>query len=572
MIRPLNTTKDGILMTVNNDVANAAAKETATRSNAGPKSKANAKGTKNAISGTALILSGDIVVSKTTSARQTKRHFDTEVVCTLPHMLSQDRVDRAVERTRGDGTSQPLGKTITVNTKKMTQEKKRSKRSGKNAHSSRRGSSEDKRRSDSYSDDDDVDDDEDNASNKISLANDSQATEITSNLHTDRNMHRTIGGSYAIGNADEATIATDLAEADGTDHSVYEYVVHAYKTAKQNQKISFVDLYWAETAKRNRAEEERARARQVQEAEDLETGDSSSNGKEISNDATINAKKEPKSKLLCFLQLYVFVLFAATVVTGTMCGGLGMCVMDNDEADKDVSEQSVKPFMQKPFYSRLELIRAIDQFLIDPSSVPAVYGTEGIGRWDVSQISDFSHVFSAQRNENMIHMNEDLNGWNTSQAEKMDSMFLGAQSFQGKGVSGWDVSKVKSMVGMFESCTSFDQDLATWDTRRVEDFSFIFARSSFTGKGISEWLTSSAVNMSYAFFELQQMDSDFSTWDTSHVVDFSFMVRQCCVTIWVHLVVLRLTYHCDVYLISSMNVPTFQARDSKTSIHRMQKI
>lgn len=141
------------------------------------------------------------------------------------------------------------------------------------------------------------------------------------------------------------------------------------------------------------------------------------------------------------------------------------------------------------------------------------------------QVTDFSDIFSVRRNEKVIDMNEDLGGWNTSNAENMNSMFLGAENFEGKGVAGWDVSKVKTMVGVFESCASFDQDLSSWNTSSLEDFSFAFARSSFSGKGISEWSTSSAFNMSYAFFDAPDFDADLSKWDTSSVVDFSFMVR-----------------------------------------------
>ena len=449
------------------------------------------------------------------SGSETKGATELSIVNTLPQVLSHNVIREAIANTHGS-PSHPIGTNITEHPGELVREKKE-KQLGKPIQSLADTAVDPDSNDYEGAGDDDIDDD--NGMTTISLANDSQATEVTSNLNAGRSVYRSIGGSNAGGNADEATIATTQADADGTDHSVYEYVVHAYKTAKQNEKISFVDLYWDETAKRNRAEEERARV--LQGPEDPETGSSTSHGKAKSDEASNRLNKQPKSTLLCCLQLYVAILFAATVAVGTMCGGLGMCVLDDD--DKRVVHLTQE---QKPFNSRIELINAVDQFLVDPSLVPSVYGQEGIGRWDVSHVTDFSEVFSVKRNKNVIRMNEDLSGWNTGQAEKMDSMFLGAQSFRGKGVSGWDVAKVKSMAGMFESCTSFDQNLSTWNTSLVENFSFMFARSSFAGRGISEWTTVSAVNMSYAFFELPKMDSDFSKWDTSRVVDLSFMVRR----------------------------------------------
>lgn len=133
-------------------------------------------------------------------------------------------------------------------------------------------------------------------------------------------------------------------------------------------------------------------------------------------------------------------------------------------------------------------------------------------------------MFSVRRNENALKFNEDLGGWNMSGAENLDSMFLGCENFEGKGVDKWDVSRVKSMSGTFESCLFFDQDLSLWNTSSLEDFSFLFARSGFSGRGLDVWDTASAYNMSYTFFELARMDADFSSWNTSGVVDMSYMV------------------------------------------------
>jgi len=154
-------------------------------------------------------------------------------------------------------------------------------------------------------------------------------------------------------------------------------------------------------------------------------------------------------------------------------------------------------------------------------------------------MQDFSHVCNVERNENCVNFNEDLSKWNMSAATNLNSMFLGCEKFQGNGVDKWDVSNVKTMVGTFESCTSFDQNLSAWDTRKLVDLAFLFARSGFKGNGVENWSTSLAYNMSFAFFGLSQMDVDFSSWDTSNVVDMSFMVSTIFLTCFLFIVPTR---------------------------------
>lgn len=318
---------------------------------------------------------------------------EEEVMSTLPHLLAHVAVEQAVEQKREECPQ--VGKTITLG----TQEPAKKKKSSKKAASSNKKAAPTYAKVNLDGSDDDEDDgmntDEENGMTTISLANDSQATEVTSNVLSAKEIYaRSFGGSNNTGNqaapaADDgdSSIATDLAEADGTDHSVYEYVMHAYKSAKENEKVSFVDLYWDETEKRKRAEEERARA--LQGPEDPETGSCSKAKSEADEVDNRNWIKPPKGKLVCCLQIYVAILLLAMIAAGTVCGGLGMCVIDRDDTANTMPlapEVEAKPFMQKPFYSRQELINAIDQHLIDPGMVPAVYGLEGIGKWDVSQV------------------------------------------------------------------------------------------------------------------------------------------------------------------------------------------
>ena len=75
--------------------------------------------------------------------------------------------------------------------------------------------------------------------------------------------------------------------------------------------------------------------------------------------------------------------------------------------------------------------------------------------WDVSEIQDFSEIFSIDRNPNVTSF-----AFNPS-------------------ISGWDVSSATSMSRMFYGAESFDQDVSRWDHSTVKTF-----RDKFNGKGV----------------------------------------------------------------------------------------
>jgi surface protein len=52
-------------------------------------------------------------------------------------------------------------------------------------------------------------------------------------------------------------------------------------------------------------------------------------------------------------------------------------------------------------------------------------------------------------------------------------MFSLASSFN-KDLAAWDTAKVSKMRSMFSEATSFDQDLSSWNTSSVEDLGYMF--------------------------------------------------------------------------------------------------
>ena len=102
-----------------------------------------------------------------------------------------------------------------------------------------------------------------------------------------------------------------------------------------------------------------------------------------------------------------------------------------------------------PIETREELLDAIDSYLADDSptsNVSLVYGYP-IGTWNVSVVTNFSSIFSAERNPLASLFDEALSGWDTTSAVSMENAFAGAALFNGD-VSTWSMSKVTTTSGM----------------------------------------------------------------------------------------------------------------------------
>jgi hypothetical protein len=111
-----------------------------------------------------------------------------------------------------------------------------------------------------------------------------------------------------------------------------------------------------------------------------------------------------------------------------------------------------------------------------------------LGEWDVSKVTDFSRVFSKNRNEagasaasgnakaasfagfaaiskwkttsaTTLHymfseagaMNADLAGWDVSNVVSLENTFYNAASFVGTGIDAWDVAKVVTANGFSQT-------------------------------------------------------------------------------------------------------------------------
>ena len=153
----------------------------------------------------------------------------------------------------------------------------------------------------------------------------------------------------------------------------------------------------------------------------------------------------------------------------------------------------------------------------------AVFGH--IGTWDVSEVTDMSHLFSAEKSEFNEEFNEDISGWNVSNVTDMSHMFFGARSFN-QPLVGWDVSNVTDMSGMFEIAYEFNQNIGGWDVSNVTDMSYMFRGADSFNQPIGEWNMSNVTDMSYMFLGAELFNQPIGGWDVSNVTSMRSMFQD----------------------------------------------
>ncbi|SHF02777.1 surface protein, partial [Psychroflexus salarius] len=156
---------------------------------------------------------------------------------------------------------------------------------------------------------------------------------------------------------------------------------------------------------------------------------------------------------------------------------------------------------------------------------------QDLSSWDVSNVTDFSFLFSRDTFDETPNMsfNQPIGNWTMTNATDLGFMFAFNNAFN-QDLSGWNVSNVTDMQGLFFGATAFNQDLSGWDVSNVTNFFSMFRgfndpTMSFN-QDISGWTTSSAENMNSMFRGNPVFNQDIGGWDVSNVTDMASMFRN----------------------------------------------
>ena len=181
------------------------------------------------------------------------------------------------------------------------------------------------------------------------------------------------------------------------------------------------------------------------------------------------------------------------------------------------------PLRRKEFYETTEIVKDITTGnVLQPAFTSLAFFNEDLSGWDVSNATSMFGMFARAESFEGIG----LERWNVSNVRDVAYMFYGAISFNGS-ISDWDTSKCTNMTSMFYLATNFNGDLSNWDTSRVKTMEHMFTNAfKFEGgQVLSNWNVHHVKNMAAMFEGAESFDGNISLWDTAKVSDMSYMVR-----------------------------------------------
>ena len=131
--------------------------------------------------------------------------------------------------------------------------------------------------------------------------------------------------------------------------------------------------------------------------------------------------------------------------------------------------------------------------------------------WNTASVTNMSYMFSGGWEadttlQKIMNFNGDISSWNTENVTNMTQMFTKCQSFN-KQVGNWKTGKVETMDFMFTQCINFNNGDTT--DAKLKPFS------------ITNWITTNVTSMNGMFFSCSKFNQDITSWDTRKIVNIS---------------------------------------------------
>ena len=170
--------------------------------------------------------------------------------------------------------------------------------------------------------------------------------------------------------------------------------------------------------------------------------------------------------------------------------------------------------------SKQELQTAIQSYMHQEN-----HNYRHIRTWDVTLVSDFSHLFFNFNNmENNLF--DGIQDWNVSNVTNMERMFYNCRLFN-QPLNAWNVSQVTNMSRMFENCTTFNQPLHNWNVSQVETMTMMFFNCGMFNQSLNDWNVLQVTSMSHMFEQCEIFNSPLHAWNVSNVRSMAVMFARC---------------------------------------------
>jgi surface protein len=121
--------------------------------------------------------------------------------------------------------------------------------------------------------------------------------------------------------------------------------------------------------------------------------------------------------------------------------------------------------------------------------------------------------------------NQDIGSWDTSNIHDWTGMFYLASSFN-QDISSWDTSSASDMRGVFNGASSFNQNIGGWNTSSVTRMNDMFEGATAFNQDIGDWDTAAVTNMTGMFYRASSFNQDIGDWDTAAVTNMSGMFKN----------------------------------------------
>ena len=129
-----------------------------------------------------------------------------------------------------------------------------------------------------------------------------------------------------------------------------------------------------------------------------------------------------------------------------------------------------------------------------------------VGTPDLSNVTNLSYMFYS-----CSSFNQDLSSWNVSNVTDMRGMFDGCRAFN-QDLSSWNVSNVTDMGYMFYGCSAFNQDISSWNVSNVTNMKSMFYCCSLFNQDLSGWKVDKVTNMTEMFGGCAEFNQNIGSW------------------------------------------------------------
>lgn len=185
-------------------------------------------------------------------------------------------------------------------------------------------------------------------------------------------------------------------------------------------------------------------------------------------------------------------------------------------------------FLDTAFYDCINLVyEATD--VPDLSAVTSLEGMFGgttnfdgdLSGWDVSNVTNMQSMFVTA----LSFSGKGLETWNVESLTNAYAMFHIAESFNGE-IDNWDVRNLSDVIYMFSQAYAFNRDLGSWELNKVKDMTYMFENAtSFEGSGLKNWDVSGVTNMERMFGHALSFSENISGWNVGNVTTMQGMFQ-----------------------------------------------